>query len=159
MRIGVIGASGRIGAALATRLEREHDVHRITRNILDLRRPVRLYGYEVLYIAAANASLIGCETDPDAYRVNVDGPVEIARMASAGTRIVFLSSGAVETALHTAYGLHKAFAEAGLRAVCTPVIARICSRAEPADLPPLADWLAGLCTAAPGVYRWVKEKS
>ncbi len=67
--------------------------------------------------------------------------------------MVFISSEAVERALHTNYGMHKALAEASLRAVCDPVIVRL-HKVVPETLSTACAFLASLVTAAPGVYRW-----
>ena len=107
---------------------------------------------DVVYICAAVTRFIDCEADEDAYSINVDAPAEIARQFN-WARIVYLSSEAVERALHTNYGMHKALAEMGLNAVCAPVVVRL-SKVGAATLGSACAFLASLATARPGIYRW-----
>ena len=83
----------------------------------------------------------------------MDAQIDLGK-AFGYARVVFLSSEAVERALHTNYGMHKALVEMGLRAVCDPVIARICGKVTEHNLPAVIEWLVGLSKAAPGLYRW-----
>lgn len=150
----VTGANGYIGSALVQRLK--PNVTGTTRRTLDLLEigDLAFLGKpDVVYLCAAKTRFIDCEADHNAYRVNVDAQIEIASHF-AGSKIIFLSSEAVEKALHTAYGQHKALAEVGLRAVCSPVIARICNKVSDTSLPNLVNWLVSLSDAKPGVHRW-----
>lgn len=111
-------------------------------------------GADVVYLCAAMTRFIDCEAVSDAYRVNVDGVVELAKkLKFSGSKIVYLSSEAVERALHTNYGMHKALAELGLSAVGNPVIARL-SKVDPWSINHVCAFLIGLATAKPGLYRW-----
>lgn len=150
----VTGASGYIGSALVQRLKPNvQGTTRKTLDLLELGDLTFLGKPDVVYLCAAKTRFIDCEADHTAYRVNVDAQIEIATHF-AGAKIVFLSSEAVERALHTNYGMHKALAEMGLRAVCNPIIARICSKVSDSTLPNLVNWLVGLADVKPGVYRW-----
>ena len=115
---------------------------------LDLKRWLT---FDVVYICAGVTKFLDCESNPDAYRVNVDAPIEIGRFYD---KVVFLSSEVVEKGLHTAYGLQKALAEVGLRGVCNPVIARLCKKVTVENLESCCSWLANLAKSEPGVYRW-----
>lgn len=152
----VIGAGGMIGGALCKALvDAGHEVYGTTRAELDLLDIPDGYEWsaghaDVVYICAAKTRFIDCESDRDAYRINVDAPIEIAKRYS---KVVYLSSEAVERALHTNYGMHKALAEIGIRAVCHPVIARL-SKVDKDTLPDVCAFLVGLADAKPGVYHW-----
>lgn len=158
MKALVIGSSGKIGAALLKALkETGHEAIGIPRQELDLLAipdglGAKYLGPDVVYLCAAKSRFIDCEADPDTYRINVDAQIDLARQFGYA-KIVYLSSEAVERALHTNYGMQKALAEMGLRAVCEPVIARL-SKVDPDALPAACAWLAGLATAKPGVHRW-----
>jgi dTDP-4-dehydrorhamnose reductase len=153
VRILITGVNGKIGSRLALFLSPFHKVTGTTRNTLDLLEPGDLSRFgtqDKVYLCAASTRFIDCERDPNAYRVNVDAQLEIA---SHFKTAIYLSSEAVESALHTAYGQHKALCEVGLRAVCKPVIARI-GRVTDENLPKLLNFLGTLLDAKPGVYRW-----
>lgn len=159
----VIGAGGMIGKGLLPAL-RQAQIRPIssTRADLDLLDIPANYAtrleasagehIEVVYLCAAMTRFIDCEDNPEAYRVNVDAQIELALQFS-WAQIVYLSSEAVERALHTNYGTHKALAEIGLRAVCDPVIVRL-SKVSPTTLGSACAFLASLATAKPGIYRW-----
>jgi NADH dehydrogenase len=157
MKALVIGAAGTIGRALADALSAKgHETICLTRVQLDLlaipeKWPAEFDGTDVVYLCAAMTRFIDCEANPDAYRVNVDAIIEIAQKTSA--KKVYISSEAVERALHTNYGMQKALAEIGLRAVCNPVIARL-SKVDPWSMDSACEFLIGLAMAKPGIYRW-----
>lgn len=154
MKAIITGANGYIGKALAERLQ--PSVIGTTRRTLDLLEIGDLKRFEspdVVYLCAAKTRFIDCERDPTAYRINVDAQIELASFWGHA-KIIYLSSEAVESALHTAYGMHKALAEVGLRAVCNPIIARICGKVTDLTLPHLVNWLHGLAHSKPGVHRW-----
>ncbi|MDP3952643.1 sugar nucleotide-binding protein [Microbacterium sp.] len=157
----VVGAGGMIGKALCKALERAgYEVRGTTRaelNLMALPDDIsRSLGFspDVVYLCAAMTRFIDCEQDRHAYEVNVDAPLEIARQLGYA-RIVYLSSEAVERALHTNYGMHKALCEIGLRAIGSPVIARL-AKVDPWSLEQCCEWLVWLAEPAVrrGVYRW-----
>lgn len=158
MKVMVIGANGKIGRVLVDALrEAGHETVGVTRKFLDLSAlPMDIPGAigtaDVVYLCAAMTRFIDCEADEQAYSVNVDAPAEIARQM-APARVVYCSSEAVERALHTNYGMHKALAEISLRTVCQPVVARL-SKVDPDTMEDACDFLVRMATAAPGVYRW-----
>ena len=126
-----------------------------TREMLDLLEPGDLsrFGHQdIVYLCAAKTRFLDCEADPTAYRINVDAQIALARHWGH-ERIVYLSSEAVEMALHTAYGMHKALCEMGLWGVTSPRIARL-SKVTTDRLQACCDWLAELPRKPPGVYRW-----
>lgn len=155
MKITVIGAHGKIGRSLVPVLKsRGHDVQAVVRADLDLLNlpqhcPLAMQG-NVVYICAAMTRFIDCEANPDAYRVNVDAPAHIARWFP---RTVYLSSEAVERALHTNYGMQKALAEMGVRREAAAVIARL-GKVDDWSMSSVCHFLAGLADAPPGIYRW-----
>ena len=156
MRVLVTGAGGFIGASLVKTLqELDMEVLGTTREVLDLLNLgdlERLGGHDIVYLCAAKTRFIDCESDPTAYRINVDAQIALARHFGYA-KIVYLSSEAVEKALHTAYGMHKALVEMGLGAVCSPRIARL-SKVTAETLQSCCDWLADLPRKPPGVDRW-----
>ena len=125
MKALVIGGTGFIGSHLVDTLNTAgHKVWFTTRRTWDLAFPGEdLPDSDVVYICAAMSRFIECEDKPMAYRVNVDGPLEVARRTTG--KIIYLSSEAVERALHTNYGMHKALAELALRTQCDPIIVRL----------------------------------
>jgi len=155
VRILITGANGYIGNALMGHLAGQgHKIVGTTRkelDLLDLGDLRRFEGIQRAYLCAARTRFIDCERDPEAYRINVDAQISLAEHFK---NVVYLSSEAVESALHTAYGQHKALAEMGLRAVCKPVIARICAKVTEERLTGLCHWLGQLKDANPGVHRW-----
>lgn len=159
----VIGANGTVGKGLLPALRQAgHRAFGATRLDFDLREVPDGYAtklefetgehIEAVYLCAAMTRFIDCEDNPDAYRINVDAQVELAKQFS-WAQIVYLSSEAVERALRTNYGLHKAMAEASLRAVCDPVIVRL-SKVGPTTLNSACAFLASMADARPGIYRW-----
>ena len=157
-RVLIAGANSFIARGLDHYLNDldEMSVIAFTRATLDfLNVPEKLPGYNFVYICAAITRFVDCEDDPLAYRVNVDGPVSIARAAQPA-KVIYLSSEAVERALHTNYGMHKALAELGLRTVCDPVIARL-SKVTKENLEDCCAFLAGLMEKPSGVYHWPAE--
>jgi len=122
MKAIVIGGDSFIGSRLVDMLaERGHEVIRTSRRMdrdalyLDMLDHGYLPECDVAFICAAVTKFIDCEYQPDAYRVNVDAPVAIAsELETRRSLVVYLSSEAVEKALHTAYGMQKALTEAAL---------------------------------------------
>jgi len=75
--------------------------------------------YDVIYLVAAITGIMACEKDPESWRVNADGPAQLALQATDArfdlgkmpAHVVFISSDAVESAPRLAYSLQKAYAE------------------------------------------------
>lgn len=132
MRALVVGGDSKLGRALCDRLLAcGHEVVRTTRrasgtwrrnesfvelNMLDPRLPRPGYpgpDFHVVYIMAAITGVVPAEKHPDAWRVNAEAPVALALEAhKRGCSIVFMSSGTVELAPHTASAMQKRYAEA-----------------------------------------------
>ena len=159
MKVIVLGASGKVGRVLAESLRSQgYEVVAPTRQEFDLRSlpdtlPESFNDAEAIYLCAAKTRFIDCEADFESYGINVDAQIELAKkMKFMGARIIYLSSEAVEKALHTNYGNQKALAEIGLRSVADPIIARIGSFSQaPEDA---CAFLIGLIKVPPGIYRW-----
>lgn len=162
MKAIVIGGDGLIGAHLAQTLrDRGHEVIRTTRRLGDegalffnMEHAVGVPKCDVAFICAAVTKFIDCEQDQMAYRVNVDAPVAIAtELKAMGATVVYLSSEAVEKALHTAYGMHKALVEAALAGIGNAIVARIGKTTE-ANVGSVCDRLIALAMVGkPGRYR------
>ncbi len=154
MRALVIGGNSYIGKRLVVELRKYFSevvaTYHEDYDLLDL--PSAQPDIQVVFICAAMTRFIECEDDRRAYRVNVDAPINIAR-AYPEAKIVYLSSEAVERALHTNYGMHKALAEMGLRTVCDPVIVRL-SKVDPHDLDECCAYLVEVADQQPGIYHW-----
>lgn len=87
---------------------------------------------EVIYYCAGVTKFVECEQGRESYLVNVDAPVRIAR-ANPESLFVYLSSEAVEIALHTAYGMQKALAESQLLSLPQVAVLRL-GRVSQGDL-------------------------
>lgn len=163
MKILIVGIDGFIGSELFIRMSARRDTQvfgtsRRGNGIdLDLIHPERatLPEVDVTYLCAAMTRFIDCESDPRSYAVNVDAPIKIAKMVQP-SKVVYLSSEAVERALHTNYGMQKALAEMGLRTVCDPVIVRL-SKVVPDLVGHACEYLSRLSTAVPGIYHWPQD--
>lgn len=126
----VIGGDGLIGKALCTELrEREIEFIATSRRIpllqsdrfqmfpLDLREaatadlplgPMAEDG--IVYLVAAVAGFGKCQTNPDAWRINVDGPLRLAERLWR-CFFVFISSDVVEMPGSDAYQTQKRYVE------------------------------------------------
>lgn len=100
LRIVVLGAAGRLGAALAREYSRDHDVMAWGRSEADLGEPgavgerVRASGADLIINTAAMTNVDVCEEQRDlAQRVNADAPARIAEAAEAtGARCIHIST-------------------------------------------------------------------
>ena len=148
----ILGANGYIGQALAEVMEESGcDVSVLSRQEFDITTEVPSdWNYDAVFICAGMSKFIECEEDRMAYRVNVDGPMGIARKIP---KMVYLSSDVVERALHTGYGLQKAVAEVGLLAMGNVVVARICKRVNRANIVSVCKALVEISGKPPGLYR------
>lgn len=79
--------------------------------------PSSLPAARVIYLVGGITKFKPCETDPDAYRINVDAQVAIAAHHEA-SHIVYVSSEAAEWPNQTAYGAQKRACELALMAIC-----------------------------------------
>ena len=170
----VIGGDGMIGTALRHELERRHlpwaATTRREKSASSLEWPQRLFidlaahdfrdwklpliTSGTVYLVAAMSKFLDCESNPLAWRVNVDGPIALAQIYShRGAFVVFISSEAVEKAGGTAYGRHKAFAESYMQTIDAAIV-------RPAKIPVdqvgvFANAVVDIGTARrPGLTRW-----
>lgn len=158
----VIGGNGLVGTALRTELLRRNVKFEWTTRwsgqpgalFLDLRRPwiVPSTSPSVVYLVAAVTSGRACEGNPEAWRINADAPITLAKHFRKAF-IVYLSSDAVEWSAPTAYARQKAQAEAFMNTIDAAIV-------RPAPIRPdtvagFARWLAEIGTMkAPGIHRW-----
>ena len=99
-RIVIVGAGGRLGAALAREYGGTHQVTGFTRQQLDLGEPTKLretlggLDFDVLINCAAQTNVDRCETHPDeAFALNGDAPGVLAEIcAKANARLVHIST-------------------------------------------------------------------
>lgn len=99
-KIAVLGARGRLGAALVRRYAVDHDVIALGRSELDLLNPAeitaRLAGlsFDALINAAGITNVDRCETHPDEARgSNATGPQLIARIChERGAKLIHFST-------------------------------------------------------------------
>jgi dTDP-4-dehydrorhamnose reductase len=115
----VIGKDGYLGGMLSTTLRcTGTSRHPGAKPYFNLKTtdPNTLPNAEVVYIIAAITKFRECEIDPDAWAINVDGPIRLGNRYK-DSFIVYMSSEAAEWPGHTAYGDQKRFAEMGLLSV------------------------------------------
>lgn len=176
MRSIIVGGDSNLGRVLASRLVSTPGVvvYCTTRRPiayaslglthLDLREPLfppdlapvlRSGVPGVVYIMAAITGIMRAETDPDAWRVNAEAPVLLARHASAlGWHVVFVSSGTVERAQHTALARQKSYADLGVL-MCGGCVVRPLPFVPPEKYDEVAALLAHIGEArVAGVVRW-----
>ena len=175
MRALVIGGDGYIGRALCSRLllEGSHAVIRTTRQAsppdtrlrqresvipFDLREPdisTNPMNPHVIYILAAITGIMRCEEDRDAWMINAEAPAIIAREALIqGAHVVFISSGTVERAQHTALARQKSYADAAVLAAGGCVV-RPLPHVAPERLPEFTDLLMQVGERrTSGLMRW-----
>lgn len=176
MRALVVGGDSKLGQALCERLlARGHQVTRTTRrngagpsirrdesvvtfDMLDPKLPSPPYpapGWNVVYIMAAITGVVPAEVHPDAWRVNAEAPVAIALEAHArGWPVMFMSSGTVERAPHTASAMQKRYAEVVIHMLGGCVV-RPLPVVPPEKYPEVADLLVDVGEQGrTGVVRW-----
>lgn len=118
----VVGGDSKLGSVLCDHLAaRGHDVVRTSRREappdgvvnFDMLDPAMPEGsFDVVYIMAAITGVVAAETHPDAWCVNAEGPVVLAIEANRrGAHVVFVSSGTVERAPHTASAMQKSYVD------------------------------------------------
>lgn len=100
LRIVVVGSSGRLGAVLVDRLEKNHHVTGLARQRLDLADPASIVGalegleYDRLILTGALTAVDYCETHgEEAFAVNAEGPGIIAAIsARKGAHVTYIST-------------------------------------------------------------------
>lgn len=136
MKILIIGVDGFIGSVLNVMLSSKityltHEIVGTSRRrsgngiiYFDLAFPTELPKADVTYICAAMTRFIECEDNFMSYRTNVDGPIWVTQKQNPGL-VVYLSSEAVERAIHTAYGMQKALTEIYMRSQPNTCVVRL----------------------------------
>lgn len=181
MRAIVVGGDGKLGSVLCDRLlARDHRVLRTTRRPgfvgdtprrreeiihLDLLDPALLLPNrevtqsDVVYIMAAITGIVPAEQHPDAWRINAEAPIALAMQAKErGLRIVFMSSGTVEKAPHTASARQKSHADLAVLMLGGCVV-RPLPFVRPEWFGELADLLVDVGeNKTTGVVRWGAER-
>jgi dTDP-4-dehydrorhamnose reductase len=165
----VIGADGRIGAALAGALRRRGDVVYATSRRaldrgdrwlrLDLADPqvssLTLPQVDMAFFCAAMTRFADCRADPErAYRTNVAGPAALAAvLAERNTQVILLSTSAVfdcrtpklpvdaPTSPATVYGRLKADAEARILSLSSTAAVVRLTKVLTDDSPLLRGWI------------------
>lgn len=165
MRALVIGGDGFLGRALVAALKDAGESVRCTTrrpafigaaDYLDLAEPIpALPDVDVVYLVAAITTFQACEGNAEAWRVNVDAPIEVAMQAiDRGSFVVFVSSDAVEWCGATAYARTKAAAEVAIRTLRHSAIVRP-ARIGPQRVNELCELMIGIGRdRKAGVYRW-----
>jgi dTDP-4-dehydrorhamnose reductase len=100
MKIVVLGAGGRLGAALVGEYREEHDVSGFNRpqldlaNLDDVRRNLGQINFDLLINAAAFTNVDLCETERDrAFLINAEAPAVLAEICSAkGAKLIHFST-------------------------------------------------------------------
>lgn len=100
MRIAIIGAGGRLGHALANRLQPHHRLIELTHDSMDLgdvgsiHRALDEVVVDVLILAAAMTAVDYCEShEAEAFSINAEGPHEVALIcAKKGIKLVYVST-------------------------------------------------------------------
>ena len=115
----VIGGGGFIGGVLRRNLPAQtpwtSHRHGVAPFKLDLLAVSFVPDCDIAYICAGANGAKACEGNQDAFRVNVDGPIEIARIVTGrGGFVVWIGSMSVEW-MGAAYQRHKLAAEGVLR--------------------------------------------
>lgn len=188
MKILVVGGDSTVGKRLVERLENQVDgelsnqVFRTTRQAvqhknqlhLNLLNPVLPSGeWDLIYFVAAITGIMGCEVTSESWRVNADGPVQLALQASerahmvnltpdaddalgiveVGAHVVFISSDAVELAPGLAYSMQKAYAESVILSLGGAVVRP--ARILPEKLDNLVELLVDVgVNRKSGLHRW-----
>jgi dTDP-4-dehydrorhamnose reductase len=170
----VVGCDGLVGAALVARLQargrrvlattRRAESAGPARSLLDLGRPDAFEvpdGVDRACIVAAATNYTRCETDPDAWRINVEAIPRLAeRLLAAGLRVSFVSTNTVfggerpwpaEDDPHApgiAYAVQKSAGEAAIAAAADRLgargrlcVVRLTKVLDPSTAP-IPDWLA-----------------
>lgn len=156
----VIGATGFIGAALMAKLPGAEGTARRpgATHVLDLLGPIDLPAADVIYVCAGANGAKACEGNQEAFRVNVDAPIEIAREAQLFRgHVVWISSMSVEW-LSTAYQRQKLAAEGVLRLMPNVSVVRA-GRVVKTNVDDLCDaMIAAGRSRRPGLVRWGNDE-
>lgn len=107
-----------------------------------------------VYLVAAIVGFGPCETNPESWMINVDGPIMLARLyKDVGAFIVFISSDVVEMPGAAAYQIQKRQVEAYIHSIDGAIIRP--SKVAPERAGELAKVIVDVGLARkPGVTRW-----
>ncbi|MFL6543097.1 MAG: SDR family oxidoreductase, partial [Chthoniobacterales bacterium] len=163
-RVAVVGAGGRLGAALLREYGRTHEVLAFNRRDLDLaalgglRRTLADAEFNVLINAAAQTLVDRCETEPaEAFAINAEAPGVLAEICSAkGARLIHIGTDYVfdgearepyreddDAKPISVYGESKLEGERRVLAVSDRhIVARVSWVFGP-DRPSFVDWIIG----------------
>lgn len=153
----IVGGRGLIGTELRRQIgsccytTRQHGEG----EYLDLMNPEidHLPAAKIVYLVAGVGGYKPCEGNSDAWRINVDAPIAIARaMAKKGAFIVFVSSESVEWG-NSAYARQKAQAESYMNTIDAAIL-----RPAKVTAANVSDFVKSAVAIAearkPGVFRW-----
>ncbi len=111
MKCLVLGGSGLLGNALCAELGMNLQ-WAPTREEKDLATAEDFLSYDVAFLCAGTKGFAENEGNRESFRSDVDGNIRIARhLLRQGTFVVFVSTDAVEWALHTAYARNRFMVE------------------------------------------------
>lgn len=151
----IIGANGFIGAALHKKIPDAATTTREKLNLLFLDiAPVGIVDHDIVYLCAGTNGAKRCEGNQDAFRVNVDATVDLARLcASYHAFMVYIGSMSVEWS-DGAYQRQKLAAETILRTMKNVGIVRA-GRVLKSNVDELCDFMIEVGRAKePGLFRW-----
>lgn len=115
MKVFITGGSGVLGGMLQTVLWDLLDplsVFAPLRMDFDLANTPEISGYDVAFLCAGTKGFAENEGNRESFRSDVDGNIRLARhLLRQGTFVVFVSTDAVEWALHTAYARNRFMVE------------------------------------------------
>lgn len=156
----VVGATGILGAALM-KDERlgarwgttRKAIHGYVTYDLDSEAPPQSPRPDLAFLCAGTKGYAECEGNRKAFRSDVDGNIRLARyLVAQGTFVVFVSSDAVEWALHTAYARNRFMVELAVGALPGTAIFRP-ARFDAKTVPAFACAQVGL-DQREGLTRW-----
>lgn len=146
----VVGATGCLGCELVCRRGHVAYLGRLDDEPEDSGRT-----YGVAYLCAGTKGFAENEGNRASFRADVDGNIRLARhLLKQGTFVVFISTDAVEWALHTAYARNRFMVELAIGGLPNVAIIRP-SKFTAETVGPLAD----LCVKVgqqklEGLHRW-----
>ena len=148
----VTGATGVLGSAIVARgaqpfemrLEEVPNVFTITR-----------HDWDAMILCAGTKGFAECEGNRKAFRADVDGNIRLARhLLKHSTFVVFVSTDAVEWALHTAYARNRFMVELAIGGQPNVAIVRP-SKFTAETVGPLADLCVQIATERrEGLHEW-----
>ena len=113
MNFFITGGMGLLGTALRHYFMDDHNIYAPRRLHFDLRDGAyEDHSNDVAFLCAGTKGFAENEGNRESFRSDVDGNIRIARhLLKQGTFVVFVSTDAVEWALHTAYARNRFMVE------------------------------------------------